>query len=106
MVQNDSCAGHCDATLKTKGEIAKVLGVSTRTVESWMRDRKIPFIRVGKIVRFDVLHVLDHLNRCYGNSARSSPAHGYAALYSRTFEAKSGNIENQASPDSRVTNSA
>lgn len=93
-------------TLKTKAEIAKILAVSTRTVESWMSDRKIPFMRVGKIVRFDALRVLEHLHRCYDNAAHASPGHRYAALYSRIFEAKPGKIENQTSPVSRVTNSA
>lgn len=95
-----------NTALKTKAEIAEILAVSIRTIETWMRERKIPFIRIGKIVRFDSVHVMEHLRRSYENAAYSRPNGNYAALYKTTFEANSGNIENQASPASRVTNSA
>ena len=40
--------------LLTKAETAKKLKVTVRTVDSWMADGTIPFIRIGKkAIRFD-----------------------------------------------------
>lgn len=36
----------------TKKLLAERLMVSTRTVEIWMRQRKLPFVKIGKTVRF------------------------------------------------------
>jgi excisionase family DNA binding protein len=40
-----------DAML-TKPEVAKLLRVSTKTVERYMLDRRLPFIKLGRTVRF------------------------------------------------------
>jgi excisionase family DNA binding protein len=46
-----------------KKEAAAMLGVTTRCLSNWMRDRTIPFYRLGeKVVRFDPLQVREHLN--------------------------------------------
>lgn len=34
-------------------EAARYCGVSPRTIGNWMRTGTIPFIKVGKVVRFD-----------------------------------------------------
>ena len=34
-------------------QIAEILGVSVRTIYDWVYKRKIPFIKVGRLVRFD-----------------------------------------------------
>lgn len=47
----------------TKEEVAqKVLQVSVRTVNSWMKAGKLPFLRIGRTVRFrlsDIQQFLD-----------------------------------------------
>ena len=40
------------------GEIAERLGIQCQTVYLWVRQRRIPFYRVGRLVKFDELEVL------------------------------------------------
>lgn len=45
----------------SKSELARRMGVTTRTIETWMRQSKIPFAKIGRTVRFhwgDVQHRL------------------------------------------------
>tara|TARA_A100001037_G_scaffold303183_1_gene336580 strand:- start:657 stop:920 length:264 start_codon:yes stop_codon:yes gene_type:complete len=44
-----------DSSLKLvrKREIAEILGVSVRTIENWMNERRIPYLKVDRIVLFD-----------------------------------------------------
>ena len=35
-------------------EAAKYLGVSVKTLYSWVHQRKIPFVKVGRLVKFIV----------------------------------------------------
>jgi excisionase family DNA binding protein len=37
----------------SKKEIAEKLGVSESTIERWMKSRKIPYIKLNGIIRFD-----------------------------------------------------
>jgi excisionase family DNA binding protein len=46
-----------------KSGIARVIKVSPRTVDNLMRRRAIPFIRIGRVVRFDVARVKAALRR-------------------------------------------
>jgi len=46
-----------------KADVAKRCKVSTRTIDSWMSQKKIPFIKVGRTVRFRWHAVEDALNR-------------------------------------------
>jgi excisionase family DNA binding protein len=39
--------------LVNKGEIAVRYGVSTRTIQCWMEQRRIPYLKLGYMVRFD-----------------------------------------------------
>jgi excisionase family DNA binding protein len=41
------------SALLTKQELAKLCRVHLRTVDSWIFQRKIPFLKVGRAVRFD-----------------------------------------------------
>ncbi len=43
----------------TRDDIAKRFNVSTRTVERWIEAGKIPFRRVGGIIRFNLEEVDD-----------------------------------------------
>ena len=39
--------------LGRKRDIAEFLSVSVRTIEYWMADNRIPYVKVGKIVLFE-----------------------------------------------------
>ena len=38
-----------------RAEAAEYLGVTQRTITSWVKERRIPFTRIGRSVRFDRL---------------------------------------------------
>ena len=39
--------------LLTVPEVAEQLGVSVHTVYSWVAQRRVPFLKVGRLLRFD-----------------------------------------------------
>lgn len=47
----------------SKTEMAKRMDVTTRTIETWMRERKAPYEKIGKTVRFHWGDVRQHLSR-------------------------------------------
>lgn len=47
--------------LLEKPETAERLKISTRTLDSWMRSGRIPFLKIGKTVRFRWPDVVAHL---------------------------------------------
>ena len=48
--------------LLTKRGLAPKLQISTRTLDDWMRKGRIPFLKLGKTVRFRLPDVLEKLN--------------------------------------------
>ncbi len=44
--------------LISANEIAELLGIQCQTVYLWVRQKRIPFYRVGRLVKFDVEEVL------------------------------------------------
>ena len=44
-----------------KPETAERLKISTRTLDQWMRAGRVPFLKIGKTVRFRWADVLAHL---------------------------------------------
>lgn len=48
--------------LLSKGGLAPKLAISTRTLDDWMRLGRVPFLKVGKTVRFRLEDVLEKLN--------------------------------------------
>ena len=52
-----------DTGLVTKKELAPVLRVSTRTVDNWQRNKILPYIKVGRLVRFNITRCLRALER-------------------------------------------
>ena len=48
--------------LLNKRTLAVKLGISKRTVDAWMHQKRLPFIKVGKTVRFRWGDVLEKLN--------------------------------------------
>lgn len=52
----------------TKKDVAEFLGVTTRTVENQMKAGIIPYWKVGRLCRFDMVQVRAALNeRCGKN---------------------------------------
>ncbi len=47
--------------LLTKPDIADRLRVSSRTVDVYMRDKRLPFLKIGKTVRFRWSDVIEKL---------------------------------------------
>jgi excisionase family DNA binding protein len=44
--------------LISANEIAEVLGIQCQTIYLWVRQKRIPFYRVGRLVKFDEAEVL------------------------------------------------
>lgn len=44
--------GDLSAGLLTKDEIAKLCQVTTRCVDNWMKEKKIPFLKIKTVCRF------------------------------------------------------
>jgi excisionase family DNA binding protein len=49
-------------SLLTKKELAPHLRVGPRTLDEWMRKGRVPFLKIGKTVRFRLADVLEKLN--------------------------------------------
>ena len=47
-------------SLITANEVAERLGIRCQTVYLWIRQKRIPFYRVGRLVKFDEAEVLAH----------------------------------------------
>jgi excisionase family DNA binding protein len=65
---NPPCQAACanPDELLDKPETAYRLKVSKRTLDAWMREGRVPFLKIGKTVRFrwpDILAHLEHKNR-------------------------------------------
>ena len=50
-------------TVVKKSEIATSYSVTPRTVDNWMKAGKIPYFKIGKVVRFDPAKVAAALER-------------------------------------------
>jgi excisionase family DNA binding protein len=67
---NAHCIGTASGTqrdtavegLLTKFDVAERLKVAPRTVDSWMKKGKIPFLKIGKSCRYRWQDVLEKLN--------------------------------------------
>ena len=46
-------------SLITTAQLAARLSVSPRSIEQWVRRRQIPFIKIGRSVRFDYRAVIE-----------------------------------------------
>jgi hypothetical protein len=52
-----------DTKPKTKQEIAVHFGVTTRTIDGWMKSGILPYWKIGHLVRFDLGAVTARLNQ-------------------------------------------
>jgi excisionase family DNA binding protein len=60
--------GSADADqLDTKQDVARRLKCSTRTVDAYMAAGRIPFIKIGRTVRFRWSDVIEKLSECRVN---------------------------------------
>jgi excisionase family DNA binding protein len=59
---HDATADSATDGLLNKWQLAEKLGIGKRTVDLWMREKRLPFIKVGKTVRFRWPDVLEKLN--------------------------------------------
>jgi excisionase family DNA binding protein len=57
--------------LDRKAQFAQRVSVSVRCVDNWIRDRRIPFLKIGRAVLIPWREALDTLNRNYRLNARS-----------------------------------
>lgn len=54
-----------DLKLLTPGEVAKVTGLSVETLAQWRSQRRgIPYLKVGRAVRYDLRDVQEYLEGC------------------------------------------
>jgi len=44
-------------------DVSQRLGVKIKTVYGWVHARRIPFVKVGRLVRFDLIDVNDWLRQ-------------------------------------------
>ena len=48
---------NAEKRLLSIGEIARHLGVSVSTIYSWVNQRKIRYVKVGRLVKFDLADI-------------------------------------------------
>jgi excisionase family DNA binding protein len=60
LLESATVDGASDGLLNKRG-LAVKLGISKRTVDAWMKTKRLPFIKVGKTVRFRWTDVLEKL---------------------------------------------
>jgi len=59
--------------LMTKRELAGYFRITERTVEAWMQRRQIPYLKIGRTVRFRLATVVPYVNSKYLIPALQSP---------------------------------
>ncbi len=57
--------------LMTTDQLAERLGVTRRHVRRLVDERRVPFLRVGRFIRFDPAEIADWLNRNRVHSLRT-----------------------------------
>ena len=50
-------------TLVTVGELGDLLKVSIHTIYYWVERHEIPYLKIGRHLRFNAREVLEHFNR-------------------------------------------
>lgn len=63
-MNNNKLKNHIAANVR-KSEMARIMGVSVRTIENWMIQRMIPYQKINKIVTFDPVQVRNVINAKY-----------------------------------------
>jgi excisionase family DNA binding protein len=60
--QNEHAIERASDDLLTKRQLARKLQIAPRTLDLWMRKGRIPFLKLGKSVRFRWQDVLEKLS--------------------------------------------
>lgn len=47
--------------LWTKKDAARFFRITTRCLENWMADGRVPFFKIGRTVRFRLSDILEHI---------------------------------------------
>ena len=58
---SENCSGNEASRYLDKNEVAKLFGITRRTLEEWMKRRFVPFYKIGRTVRFDRGAIHSHL---------------------------------------------
>lgn len=56
--------------LDRKPRFAERAGISPRCLDNWLKQKRIPYLRVGKVILIPWREALAHLRRNYGINAR------------------------------------
>ena len=75
MSEHKSQGVSTEAVLHDLTDIAHVLGVSPKTVYYWVSRREIPYLKVGRHLRFQVAEVIEFFHaRTQENRPLASPS--------------------------------
>ena len=73
-IQPAAGVGHtAEPELDRKARFAQRASVSVRSVDNWIHDRRIPFLKIGRTVLIPWREALETLNRHYRLNARGEP---------------------------------
>ncbi len=61
------------AKLLNVPEVSEYLGVSVATVRKWILERKVPFVKIGTAVRFDIEVIEGIRKNGLSNSSSQAP---------------------------------
>lgn len=64
QVANTDYARNVCPTLISIDELAAILRIQKGTIYNWVYRRKIPYVKVGRLVRFDLNEIAKYLDGC------------------------------------------
>ncbi len=64
QVANTGNAASACPTLISIDELASLLRIQKGTIYNWVYRRKIPYVKVGRLVRFDLNEIAKYLDGC------------------------------------------
>ena len=63
LPETDKAVSLCP-TLISIDELASILRIRKGTIYNWVYRRKIPYVKVGRLVRFDLNEIAKYLDGC------------------------------------------
>ncbi len=58
-------SAHPESEYLTKIEVAQLFQLSTRTIDSWITQGRLPYYRIGRTIRFRRSDIREYLDRHY-----------------------------------------
>ncbi len=58
-------SAHPESEYLTKIEVAQLFQLSTRTIDSWIAQGRLPYYRIGRTIRFRRSDIREYLDRHY-----------------------------------------